>query len=92
MPHDDSGTSGPGNMPEIVVCMGSSCFARGNREHLRIIEAYLAEQGLQAEVRLSGSRCEERCADGPNLRINGVLYSGVDAGMVLDLLKRELAR
>ena len=28
---------------EIVICMGSSCFARGNEENLRIIESFIAE-------------------------------------------------
>ena len=35
---------------EIVICMGSSCFARGNEVNLRIIEDFLRENGLEAEM------------------------------------------
>ena len=61
---------------EITVCMGSSCFARGNDQNLEFIENYIKENGLEAQVDLSGTRCSGNCADGPNIVINGVDYSG----------------
>lgn len=72
---------------EIVICMGSSCFARGNEQNLKIIERYLKETGLDVEVKLSGSGCEERCSEGPNLMINGKRYSRVGRETLIDLLK-----
>ena len=33
---------------KIVICMGSSCFARGNEENLRVIEDFLKSNNLQA--------------------------------------------
>ena len=38
---------------EITVCMGSSCFARGNATNLDIIEKYLREHPA-GRVRLEG--------------------------------------
>lgn len=61
----------------IVICMGSSCFARGNDRNLVVIENFLARNGLESEVLLSGSRCEGNCPEGPNLRIDGKAFNQV---------------
>jgi NADH:ubiquinone oxidoreductase subunit E len=70
----------------IVVCMGSSCFSRGNEENLEVIEGYLARHGLTAQVDLAGSRCEGACTEGPNLIVNGRRYRQVDRETLLDIL------
>ncbi|MDD3118605.1 MAG: (2Fe-2S) ferredoxin domain-containing protein [Victivallales bacterium] len=74
----------------IVICMGSSCFARGNEKNLRIIEEYLQARGLTAQVRLAGSCCEGNCAVGPNIVINGEIFHNVDPGTMIDLLNTKL--
>ncbi len=62
----------------ITVCMGSSCFARGNASNLEFIEKYIKENGLEADIDLAGSRCEGKCVTGPNVIINGIEYTEVD--------------
>jgi NADH:ubiquinone oxidoreductase subunit E len=74
-------------MNKITICMGSSCFARGNGEHLELIEEYLERNKLQAKIELAGSRCRNDCADGPMIDINGKTYRKLDQGMLLDLLE-----
>lgn len=74
-------------MKKITICMGSSCFSRGNGEHLELIEDYLAQRELEVEVELTGFRCRNECAEGPTLEINGKVYHKVDPGMLLDLLE-----
>jgi len=76
----------------IVICMGSSCFARGNERNLRLIESYLDRNKLGAEVTLSGSPCEGKCAQGPNLVINGECFHQVDQEMLIDLLETKLIK
>lgn len=71
---------------KITVCMGSSCFARGNDRNLELIENYIKDNGLNAEVELSGARCEGRCATGPNIIIDGVEYHEVDEEKLTELL------
>ena len=39
---------------KIVICMGSSCFARGNEENLRVIEDFLKSNHLEADVLIFG--------------------------------------
>jgi len=61
----------------ITVCMGSSCFARGNQENLNFIENFIEKHNLEADIELAGTRCENKCAKGPNVIINNVEYNGV---------------
>lgn len=71
---------------EIVVCMGSSCFARGNAQNLEFIENYIKDNNLDAKIELAGSRCEGKCADGPNIIINGIEYNCVSEEKIMLLL------
>ena len=34
----------------IKVCMGSSCFARGNAKNLQLIQNFLEQNEIEAEV------------------------------------------
>ena len=78
--------------PKIVICLGSSCFARGTEENIRVVEAYLKENSYEddVDVELSGTLCQGRCAEGPNVVIDGRLYSKVDPGVMLELLRELL--
>ncbi|HOP40101.1 MAG TPA: (2Fe-2S) ferredoxin domain-containing protein [Geobacteraceae bacterium] len=73
--------------PRIKICMGSSCFRRGNRKNLEFIETYLEEHDCTADVELVGSRCEENCRKGPNIEINGQMFHGVNQEMLAELLQ-----
>lgn len=77
------------NKPKIVICIGSSCFSRGNAKNVEVAEQYLKDHGLEDEVDvdLSGGLCEGMCAEGPNVIIDGKVYNHVDAGVMLDLMK-----
>ena len=73
---------------EIIVCMGSACFARGNAQNLEFIENYIKENHLEATIELAGSRCEGKCADGPNIVVNGVAYSKVNEEEIKSILDK----
>lgn len=78
--------------PKIVICIGSSCFSRGNTKNVEIAEKYLEENGYKDEVDvdLSGSLCQGHCAEGPIVVINDRIYTKVDTGLMLDLLRQVL--
>jgi NADH:ubiquinone oxidoreductase subunit E len=81
------------NEPElhtICICMGSSCYARGNARNAVIIGDHLARTGKEDRIELTGTLCEGRCRSGPNVRIDGVLHGGVENAFVLDLLADSL--
>ncbi|MBD5402915.1 (2Fe-2S) ferredoxin domain-containing protein [bacterium] len=70
----------------IKVCMGSSCFARGNFENLNFLEEYIKENNLDADIELTGGLCQEKCASGPNIYINDELYSEVNQDRLKEVL------
>ncbi|MDO4550637.1 MAG: redox-sensing transcriptional repressor Rex [Planctomycetia bacterium] len=77
------------NMRKIVICMGSSCFARGNEENLRIIENFIEEKKLDTQIELSGKCCVEDCANGPNIIIDDICYHRVNKETLIDLLNEK---
>lgn len=72
---------------EIKICMGSSCFARGNDQNLELIETYIKENKLDAKIELTGLRCEGKCALGPNVIIDDQEYNNITKEQVQDILK-----
>ncbi len=76
----------------ILICMGSSCFARENRENLGIIEDYLRRNHLADQVRIEGSLCMGKCSSGPNLVVNGNHYTAVNAETITSILDKELRK
>ncbi|MDY5955401.1 MAG: (2Fe-2S) ferredoxin domain-containing protein [Kiritimatiellia bacterium] len=79
--------------PTIRICLGSSCFARGNGRNVEIIEQFLKAHGLKDEVDLnmSGCLCTGRCQDGPIVEIDGTVYDHVSGGAINGLLEKTFA-
>ena len=73
----------------IKICMGSSCFARGNSQNLSLIQKYLTENNLDAQVELTGLRCCDQCSKGPNLTIDNEEYNNIDKGTLIDILDKH---
>jgi NADH:ubiquinone oxidoreductase subunit E len=71
---------------EIVVCLGSSCFARGNSENLALINSYVQNNGLSASVRMTGQLCQDECMQGPNVSVAGKVYHAVTTARLRELL------
>ena len=70
----------------IKICMGSSCFARGNNENLEYIQRYLDTHNLRAKVELTGARCENKCAIGPNITIDETNYNDVTPEKIEEIM------
>lgn len=75
--------------PQITICMGSSCFARGNEKNVAFCEEFLAARGLRddVDVELGASLCTGNCAQGPVVIANGKMYTNVDRGVMKDILE-----
>ena len=74
----------------VELCMGSSCFARGNSNALMEIEAFLEEHDMNDAVSLEGHLCLGKCDSGPHVKVNGVEYSAVSAECIIDLIREAL--
>ena len=70
--------------------MGSSCFSRGNRNTLQVIQRYLKDHHLENEVFLRGNHCFSDCAKGPVLTVGTHVYEEVTQESVLEILEKEL--
>ncbi len=73
---------------EIKVCMGSSCFARGNMNNLEFIENYINENHLEATLDLVGSHCRNKCENGPHIFIDGTDYDEIDEDKLKEILDK----
>ena len=76
---------------KITICMGSSCFSRGNEDNLELIESFVRNNNLDADIELVGSRCESKCARGPVITVGSKTLFGVDSGTLLDVLNDMIA-
>jgi NADH:ubiquinone oxidoreductase subunit E len=76
----------------LAICMGSSCFSRGNNRNIEVIQDYLASKPLPPGMELTGHLCEGHCKSGPNVTINSKMYHEVDPIVIIGLLNHHLAR
>jgi NADH:ubiquinone oxidoreductase subunit E len=71
---------------DVVICLGSSCFARGNKGLLKTISQYIKDNGIHERINFHGGHCFGNCADGPILKVNGTVYTAVDDQKAIDIL------
>jgi NADH:ubiquinone oxidoreductase subunit E len=55
---------------EITICMGSSCFSRGNRRMIQTIQEFLKAKKLEYTVTLKGAHCIGKCEQGPVMKLD----------------------
>jgi len=77
-------------MDTITVCMGSSCFGKGNSANADYITRFIEEHNLQDSVEVSGCLCSNACARGPNIKINDKLISDVSEQTITEIIVKEL--
>lgn len=74
------------NNIKIRICLGSSCFSRGNEENLEIIQKFLKANEIAADIDFRGHLCEEACQRGPVFSINEKLFEEVHPANVEKIL------
>jgi NADH:ubiquinone oxidoreductase subunit E len=78
------------NRYEMQICLGSSCFSRGNKDLVQFIKEYLRKNHLDDRVIFKGARCLDLCSKGPNLIMNGKIIEGVRLTQIEKILEDEL--
>ncbi len=74
---------------EMQICLGSSCFSRGNRDVVIFIREYLKKNHLEDKIVFRGARCMGLCNNGPNLRINDKFIEGITISGIEEILEKE---
>ena len=74
------------NHKEIVICMGSSCFARGNKNYVEIIK-----HNLTNKITFKGQLCSDNCSKGPVIQIGDTEYFEIDEQKLKRILHENFA-
>lgn len=77
---------------EIVICLGSSCFARGNKQTVKVIAEYLKINKLENEVFFHGNHCFGKCDKGPFVKIDDTIHENVDSENIIETLDKVFKR
>lgn len=80
------------NEIDMTICLGSSCFSRGNRFTMELIKGYLKEHSLQDRVFFHGDLCDGLCEQGPILKINGEIFRNVTSDNIYEILNDFFSR
>jgi NADH:ubiquinone oxidoreductase subunit E len=72
--------------PEIVICLGSSCFSRGNKQSVKLLEEYLRNNHLREKVFFHGGHCFGRCVEGPILQVEDQVLEHFNPGNLKETL------
>jgi NADH:ubiquinone oxidoreductase subunit E len=75
---------------EVQICLGSSCFSRGNRETLESIKKHLKENNLEEKVSFKGKLCSNTCSSGPTITVNGIVFKEVRPNTAITLIENAL--
>jgi NADH:ubiquinone oxidoreductase subunit E len=75
---------------KLVLCFGSSCFARGNKKMLARIQYFLEKHHLSENIDFKGHHCLNECSKGPNIMINDEVIGGISEDNIEEILSREL--
>lgn len=73
---------------EIIICLGSSCFARGNRDSLKFIEKYIKDNKLADRADFRGKLCSGNCGKGPIIYIDRVMHEDVKVEQLQSMLDK----
>jgi NADH:ubiquinone oxidoreductase subunit E len=77
------------NKTEIRICLGSSCFARGNKKMVQVVQQFLMQYHLEEKVNFHGSHCFGHCGEGPMIQIGDNLIHSHDPDELKRLLKNH---
>lgn len=74
----------------VGVCMGSSCFSRGNNRTVAAVQNFIAAQHAEGRVVLEGHLCAGQCKQGPNVTIAEEPRRCADAAAVIENIRQRL--
>ncbi|HSV30739.1 MAG TPA: [FeFe] hydrogenase, group A [Atribacteraceae bacterium] len=62
---------------DIAVCVGTSCYLKGSYNILQALVQLARELGVEDRVSIDATFCLEHCSEGPNIRVNDEVLTGV---------------
>lgn len=77
---------------EVVICLGSSCFSRGNKILVKSIDMFIKENKLDDCIDFRGAHCLGMCEKGPILKIQDEVYTSVNELDIIEILSSNFLR
>lgn len=71
----------------ITICMGSSCYSRGNCQNIEIIKQYLQEKKIEAEILITGELCINQCSHGPVISVGSKKFFDIEESNIHIILE-----
>lgn len=71
---------------KVIICLGSSCYSRGNAKTLEVVKDYLAKNQLIGQTDFRGKLCSNDCNHGPVLTIGDHKHLNVNDSSVIKIL------
>lgn len=71
---------------DLQMCLGSSCFSRGNKKIVKVIQEYILEHDLSGKANFHGGHCFSKCEQGPTLLVNGEYHHRLTEESVIRIL------
>lgn len=75
---------------DVAVCVGTSCYLKGSYNLLQGLLKLIKEHKLEDKVSVGATFCLERCSQGPNIRINDEVISGVNDENLERIFEEEI--
>ena len=76
---------------KVILCLGSSCFARGNRDIVPYIKKFIKKYQLEDKVEFKGDHCFSNCSEGPNLMIGSKIFENISDQNIEFILEEGLS-
>ncbi|MCC6241471.1 MAG: NAD(P)H-dependent oxidoreductase subunit E [Gemmatimonadaceae bacterium] len=76
----------------VQLCMAEACQAAGAREMAAQVRQELASPGASHRVHVEDAFCFGNCALSPAVRVGDMVYGGMDAARVRDVVATHIAR
>lgn len=74
------------NKLNITICLGSSCYSRGNKETVTAVQEFLEDKNMSENVNFKGGHCFENCSEGPVMIVNDEKYFEIDPDKAIEIL------
>ncbi len=76
----------------VTICIGSSCYLKGSKDIIAILERLITIHNVKDKVNLAGSFCMGRCTEGVCVTLGDELFSLTPAKAEEFFVKEILGR
>ncbi len=75
---------------DIAVCVGTSCYLKGSYNLIQALANLAREYEVENKVSIGATFCLEKCAQGPNIRINEEVVTGVSMDNLRKIFEEKI--